>query len=218
MEPASPPPPEPSTDPIVPAGLKTVGIALAAIVIVVAAAIAGYVLSRPKTKTHVSTKTPSTESSPFFMGGVPGYAVRTPPTVAADKARLQDEDRVLGVSLGGRHRAYLIRAIATNPKSNVVADLLGDVPVTVTFGPRLRLAKVITGDQRGQPLDVVFGGYDRRHLLIRVGKTSYYQDSLAPVEPDGAPFPYREVKAEETTWKAWRQAHPDTDVYEGTQG
>lgn len=31
-----------------------------------------------------------------------------------------------------------------------------------------------------------------------------------------AKFPYRRLPQEVTTWKAWQQAHPDTDVYTGT--
>ena len=40
---------------------------------------------------------------------------------------------VIGVTAGGRHRAYLVRALSLGAKSHIVNDVVGGVPVSVTY-------------------------------------------------------------------------------------
>ena len=51
--------------------------------------------------------------------------------------------------------------------------------------------------------------------MLLVGETFYHQADGAPLTPGGAAFPYPDHPLERTTWKAWREAHPETDVYLG---
>jgi hypothetical protein len=44
---------------------------------------------------------------------------------------------------------------------------------------------------------------------------AYRQDSGQPLDPDSPPLGCGSYPSEETTWGAWRHAHPDTDVYTG---
>src|SRR5262245_60665997 len=57
-------------------------------------------------------------STPFILPGL-----RQPPTVPAATADVPDDAEVLGVSAGGRHRAYLVTALS-RLRSHVVNDLL----------------------------------------------------------------------------------------------
>lgn len=103
---------------------------------------------------------------------------------------------------------------------HVVNDLLGRLPVTVTYCDRTDCVAVFTGPGGGLPLAVAVGGwaghYDEGGLLLRVGAALYRQDTGAPWGDDsGAPFPYARAECERTTWGHWREEHPDTDVYVG---
>jgi hypothetical protein len=134
--------------------------------------------------------------------------------------RPDDSTPVIGVSADGRHRAYVLTAFM-RPDSHVYNDLLGDVPVTVTFCDLDNRVQVFTAPSRGRPLDVTVGGSDscrpRKMLLgVKSARTRYWQDTGLPLDDDAAsPFPYARTESVRTTWGEWRQAHPDTDVYVG---
>jgi hypothetical protein len=145
----------------------------------------------------------------------PPYKIVKPRTFPADKAQLDDEEIVIGVTLGDKHRAYLKRAMGGNPTTHIVDDLLGELPVSIAYCDRTRCTKVFTGSKSGTVLDVSFGGFKDNHLLIRANGTTYFEHNLQPLRSSSPPFPYHEAEFEETTWKEWRKAHPDTDVYVG---
>jgi hypothetical protein len=146
-------------------------------------------------------------------------AVRHPPVVPAGEAGLADGAAVIGLSEGGRHRAYVLAGLAPVDR-HVLNDTLGGRPVTVTYCDRTGRAAVFTGPPGGEPLDVAVGGWDGGTaagcLLLRVGPVWYRQDTGAAVGggPDGR-FPYPRHAFVRTTWGEWRAAHPDTDVYLG---
>jgi hypothetical protein len=146
---------------------------------------------------------------------IPG--IQTPSVQPASAARLHDDAVVLGVSAGGRHRAYLLAAF-DGIRWHIVNDQLAGVPITVTYCDRTGCVKVFTGPP-GAPLDVALGGFvgsfDRGSLLLRVGSVLYRQDSGQALAPGEAPFPYAPVEFVRTTWKDWCGRHPDTDVYVG---
>jgi hypothetical protein len=162
------------------------------------------------------------ESSPLVSQYIiPPYQdelIQQPPAVPAASADLKEDVEVVGVSAGGRHRAFLISTLGT-VRSHVVNDLLAGQPVTVTYCSRTECIRVFTGPT-GEPLDVAVGGWDNREgrqgLILRIGSKLYRQDTLGRAE-DGpaAPFPYPDADYERTTWGRWREAHPDTDVYVG---
>ena len=145
----------------------------------------------------------------------PSYQIVKPRTLPADKVQLDDMEMVIGVSVGDKHRAYLMRAMGGNPQYHIVDDLLGELPVSIAYCDRTHCSKVFTGDKSGTVLDVSFGGFKDNHLLIRANGTSYFEHNLQPLRSSSPPFPYHEAEFEETTWKEWRKAHPDTDVYVG---
>jgi hypothetical protein len=147
--------------------------------------------------------------------GIPPLAVNTPGVVPADQARVQDHEHVVGVTVAGKHRAYLLRALSGGPMVHVVNDVVADVPVSITGCDRNGCLKAFTGTQRNSPLCIAFGGYRYGRIFLRVGDNLYDQTSLLPALPHLPGFPYTELEVERTTWKEWRTAHADTDVYVG---
>src|SRR5579885_2361702 len=139
--------------------------------------------------------------------------VREPPARPAAEAGLADGEPVVGVTEGGRSRAYRLQALSREPASHVVNDVLGGVPVSVTHCGLYHCTRAFTGGTPGEPLDLAFGGVTRDGLILRSGGHSYRQDSGAPLDATGAPLPYRAEDEELTTWGQWRHEHPDTDVY-----
>lgn len=135
-----------------------------------------------------------------------------PPAAPAAAAKLKDTDAVIGVVVNGRPRAYVVKALSY-PQPHVVDDVVAGHPVTVTYCDLKNCAREFTGDGDG-PLDVGVGGYDNG-LLLRFNGRRYRQDSGEAVEP-GAPFPFPQLGFVRTTWKEWRDIHPDRDVVGAT--
>jgi hypothetical protein len=138
--------------------------------------------------------------------------IRTPPVVSAADARLDDEEEVVGVSVGSHHRAYALSAFQKEI-DHIVDDLVDGVPVTMTYCNVTRCHKVFTSSEGGAPLNIDLGGRLGDELLLKVGDVFYGQTSGQPQSTWAKPFPYPEMPAERTTWKAWKTAHPDTDAY-----
>lgn len=140
-----------------------------------------------------------------------------PPTaVSAAESDIPGTAVVIGVSAGGRHRAYLLDILAP-VDAHVLNDLVGDCPVTVSYCDKSEKVAVFTGPATGRPLEVAVGGWVGRGpagcLLLRDGTTRYRQDTgMAVLSDPDARLPYQRLQFELTSWGAWRAAHPDTDV------
>jgi hypothetical protein len=149
-------------------------------------------------------------STPFIWPGID-----RPPTRTAAESGLPDDAVVIGVSSAGKDRAYLVTAFS-GPTRHVVNDLVGGVPVSVTHCDRTDCTRVFTDPDLDVPLPLATGGLIRDHLLLRTREGFYYQEtgeSTIPGNDKG--FPFEDHPFVRTTWKAWREKHPDTDVYVG---
>jgi hypothetical protein len=137
------------------------------------------------------------------------------PTPDPDRVPYRDDTQVIGVTLGDRHRAYLL-ADLWRPDRHVQNDLFDDIPVSVTFCDLDNCVKAFTDDTRGRPLDLRNGGphpKKSRKMILGVGGRTFEQDTGRPLDGDtDRPFPYAAVPAVRTTWGEWRTAHPDTDL------
>jgi hypothetical protein len=155
--------------------------------------------------------------SHMLRGGVARVAqgIYRPPTLSASQAQLADGEEVVGVAVAGRHRAYALSAFQY-PLQQVVNDLVGDVPVTVTYCIQGKRPRVFTTNTRGSPLSVTLApGREARDILLGIGGDFYSQRSLQPFPEGAVPFPLRELKVSRTSWKPWKELHPDTDVCVG---
>jgi hypothetical protein len=134
--------------------------------------------------------------------------IRQPETVAARAASIDDDAEVIGVSVKGHYRAYCTATMA-NPERHVVNDLIDRVPVTVTYCDRTQCVRALTrDDESDEPLSVVGRGWYEGKMMIRVGGKTLPQDA------ESIPG-LSDLKVETTTWREWKTAHPDTDVYAG---
>jgi Protein of unknown function (DUF3179) len=143
----------------------------------------------------------------------PSYpGVKQPPVVSAAAATLTDGDEVIGVVIGGKARAYPLRALGGAPQNHVVNDVMADTPVSVTYCDLGRCIRVYT-HSGAEPLDIHAAGLRRDELMLKVGGRLFSQktgDTFDPGRSDR--FPFEAVAFEKTTWKKWRAAHPDTEV------
>lgn len=148
-----------------------------------------------------------------------GPVIEQPPVHAAAVASLDGDDPVIGVEVGGRHRAYRLDALAPIA-GHVVNDRLSNVPLVVTYCDRTNCVRVFAGPAGGAGLDTTVAGWDDRPgehgLLLRIGRAVYHQSTGAPLDGRSAPFPFAAIDCERTTWAHWHHVHPDTDLYEGS--
>jgi hypothetical protein len=158
----------------------------------------------------------ATAAGDLFSGPVP--AVREPPTRPAAGAALADGELVVGVTEGGQSRAYRLWALAPSERFHVVNDVLGGVPISVTYCPLYHCTRVFSGGEPGVPLDMSVAGVTDETMLLRADGHAYRQDSGAPLEEGGTPFPYSPEAAVVESWEQWRHEHPDTDVYVDAPG
>jgi hypothetical protein len=150
-------------------------------------------------------------------------AVQTPETRPASEVDIPDDAVVIGVEAGGRHRAYLLEALV-RPQSHVINDLLGGIPVTVSYCDMTESIVVHSDPNGNQPLEIAVGGWQGHYvagkpqggMLLRLGSSWYRQDTgLQPLNPGDPPFPYPKSDFTRTTWKEWSYEHKDTDVFVG---
>jgi hypothetical protein len=167
-----------------------------------------------------SAPVPEPADSTELVWDIP--AVLSPRTHSAGEVRLKDDAQVIGVTAQGRGRAYLLQALVS-PEHHVVNDLIGQVPITVTYCNMTDSVRVFTDSRLGQPLDLAVGGWTGHHtgrglaacMLLRTRENWFRQDDVEPVGDEAVTFPYKQAPFVRTSWKKWRTAHPDTDVYTG---
>jgi hypothetical protein len=191
---------------------------LAALVLLVAvpsAVLLSYALAwfQPPVITTVAggpTTDPRNMNTPFIWPGL-----RLPSAVAANEADLPDTEPVIGVSAGGRQRAYCVRAMAPMT-DHVINDMLNEVAVTVTYDDRTDKAQVFTTERTGRPLDVEMGGY-YEGMLLRHDRRFFRQDTGRYMAPPGEPTEQAllTLPHTRTDWKTWRTTYPESDVFVG---
>lgn len=171
--------------------------------------------------------TPPTAAVPSVLFAKDGVwptaasSIITPQVLAAANARIGEDEEVIGIALGGEHRAYLVAALSRRPDFHIVNDLIAGRPLTVTYCDIARCARAFTSEERGEPLDISVAGLHRvgAQLVLKVGERMYLQKTGAALGPESetASFPYPTHDLIQTTWGRWRRSHPDTTVYVGPE-
>jgi len=127
-------------------------------------------------------------------------------------------DRVIGLALGGRARAYPLRMLVWH---EVVNDTLGGVAVAVTYSPLCDSAVAFRRDGRSGRLTFAFSGLLYQSNLLMYdrqpgGKGESLWSQLAfgaiagPAAADRATLSVVPISLE--AWDDWRREHPDTTV------
>lgn len=156
----------------------------------------------------------STTTLPISPMNLPG--IQTPPVVAASKAGLPDDAPVVGVLVAGQARAYSLRALSRMDQ-HVVNDLVGSVPVSVTYCDTADCLRVFSVAQPGKAIELDLGGRYTDGLMLRY-QGQRYDQKTGKALGQGEPLPLTAYPHERTTWKAWREKHPGTQVYVGEEG
>ena len=124
----------------------------------------------------------------------------------AEKANLSDTERVIGVTVGDKHRAYLTNAF-DELGAKVVNDLVDEVPISITYCDIHERARVFTSGERGSPLNMGLGGWLNQEMFFYYDGEEFQHSAEETPLPD---YPYIL-----TTWGEWKNAHPATQIYMG---
>lgn len=150
--------------------------------------------------------------------GIP--AISNPATVAREQADfLSKDERVIGVDIEGRARAYPISILNQH---EIVNDRLGDTPIAVTYCPLCDSAVVF---DRRTPLgerEFRVSGllYNSNVLMYDRAET---ESLWSQIKSEGVSGPATAQKLmvlpmELTSWEAWQARHPHTDVLSSQTG
>lgn len=142
--------------------------------------------------------------------GIP--AIDRPKFVAADQARLEGEDRVLGLALGGSARAYPVRILNWH---EVVNDRFGDRAVVVTYCPLCG-----TGVAFDAPPQAGAGGFGVSGLLYnsdvllydRATQSLWSQLLETAISGRLKGTRLHALPLTHTSWADWLRRHPRTEV------
>jgi hypothetical protein len=150
----------------------------------------------------------------FWKFEMPG--LRNPRAFSAETSKIPDNDEVIGVVINDKPRAYWLKALKY-PPWHIVNDVVVGVPVSVTYCDRTDCTRVYTNGQSSAPLDINLGGLYGREMVVKVAGSLYLHQSGKPFELGiGTPsLPYTNHPWKRTTWKEWRERHPETDVFIG---
>ncbi len=143
--------------------------------------------------------------------GIP--AIDYPKFVPAPAAAfLRPDDRVVGVAHQEKAKAYPLRILNWH---EVVNDVVGDLPVAVTYCPLT--ASAIVYERAAAPSPRSFGVSGllyQSNLLLYDRRTESLWSQLAgeAIAGRATGSRLRPVAAVETSWEEWRRSHPDTLV------
>jgi hypothetical protein len=142
--------------------------------------------------------------------------VTRPPVLTAEEGALGDGEDVIGVEAGGQARAYRVAAFRF-PSRHIVNDLIGGVPVSVTYCDVRDCTRVYTDPHGSAPLDITQAGLRDGRMVVRVGGALYDHESGRPLEAGAgrSAIPFEPLAATRTTWGEWRRRHPGTGLYVG---
>ena len=148
--------------------------------------------------------------------GIP--AIDHPKFVGAGQARLADGDRVLGVMLNGRARAYPVRILNWH---EVVNDYFGNRPVVVTYCPLCG-----TGMAFDAALGTGTGSFGVSGLLYnsdvllydRATQSLWSQILQTAISGPLKGTRLQSVALTHTRWADWHRRHPTTQVLSSDTG
>ncbi len=139
--------------------------------------------------------------------------VTTPRPSEPNEARLKDDDEVIGVVAGGVARAYRLARLADR-RGHVVNDLIGAVPVSVTYCDLSDCVRVFEGDPGAGPLAIATSGLFDSQMVLRLDGVDFLQHSGEVLRGSGPTPRLAPAHWERTTWRAWRDAHAETTLIE----
>lgn len=142
--------------------------------------------------------------------GIP--AIDAPRFEAADAARLDPTDRVLGLEVDGAARAYPIAILNWH---EVVNDNIRDRPVAVTYCPLCGTGVAFAAEDGGRAIRFGVSGllYNSDVLLYdRTTESLWSQIKMQAISGPRKGERLTPLPLTHTSWAAWREDHPGTLV------
>lgn len=141
-------------------------------------------------------------------------ALVAPPTLSAAAAaeRLLPDDEVIGVAQNGEARAY---PLALLHRREVVNDTVGGAPLAITFCPLCYSGIVYERTVGDRTLTFGVSGKVANNTLVMYDhetESLWGQVLGRAIEGPLAGEKLRFTTATQTTWREWREQHPDTTV------
>lgn len=131
---------------------------------------------------------------------------------AAQADWLQDDDLVFGISIGDDQRAYPLRILVWH---EIVNDVVGGQPVAITYCPLCGTAMAFDRQFGGKTLTFGVSGllYQSDVLMYdRQTESLWSQLAIKSVSGTHAGTALRWLPGDLMTWKAWKEAHPDSTL------
>lgn len=163
------------------------------------------VLAKYQTSRDAAPNRGVDRSKTLLWTNMPGVDV--PKLSTASEINLADDSEVIGVEVNGESRAYPLHFLG-DLRRQIVNDVIGDTPVSVTYCAHADSVRVLTSRATGKPIDLHFGGLDMNERMIcLLDGVRYQQTSRA--------LPLADYKFERTTWGKWKSQHESSLVYAG---
>jgi hypothetical protein len=124
---------------------------------------------------------------------------------------LQPDDRVIGVNFNGEAAAYPFAALAIRETSNEEYD---NTPVVITWSPVTYSARAFLAKANGKAINLgrhthsVFNS----PAMPDTNGSMFVQFIGQAVSGELAGWTLEQIPVTTTTWAAWKDAHPDTEV------
>jgi hypothetical protein len=101
--------------------------------------------------------------------------------------------------------------------SFLAANFVTVVPISITYRDPTGCVAAYANPEVHEPLDLGVAGFIDEKMALRSGGYTYFQEGdRVPGSSAPAPqIPYAHYPFVQTTWKKWREDHPDTDIYIG---
>ncbi|MEE2752982.1 MAG: DUF3179 domain-containing (seleno)protein [Candidatus Latescibacterota bacterium] len=166
-------------------------------------------------KTEVKLAPPPEDKTGFTYIKPGGFAINyNKETVPAEKVDMGESDIVLGIELDGEARAYPVNFM-TGPLNEVINDHLGSKNIAVTWCSVDYSGVVYHREFDGRPFHFGVMGMDNGAMVLYDRQTRSRWNQLAgkAVEGKMEGEKLKPLPSTLTTWKRWRDVHPETTVY-----
>ena len=134
------------------------------------------------------------------------------PAAKASQTFVEDSDRVIGLTVNGKTKAYPIKILNWH---EIVNDSIGGQRVVVTFCPLCGTGMVFDANAAGRRLNFGVSGllYKSDVLLYdRQTESLWSQIKQAAVTGQLTGTKLKLLSSTQTTWGVWKKRHPDTFV------
>lgn len=146
-------------------------------------------------------------------------SIDSPSFVSVDETEwLQEDEKVIGVEEGGEAKAYPLRILSSH---EIVNDRIDGEPIAVTYCPLCRSGVTYSREIGNKTLEFGVSGklLNANLVMYDRGTESYWNQIegkaiIGPRTGQNLDLKFSSI----TTWKDWKEGHPETDVLSRNTG